>query len=304
MIKIYYTTTEYEPWTIHDLFNELSAFFKKGYNASTITKFGGHTYIPQFDYSIGDCEIFIYNEEKDILNVISFSETKTKVLDILYKRNNSNDILIVLHQLGWGLNSQNKSSYKFQIKKTSFYPFSPKINYSYYYNLKQLINHSNTIEKMFLKTTTGRGDEKKLAELGYINDSFPPMQINDYLNLAITYRVGLSISGGAYELCHRDFDYMAIGLPLLRLELIDTYDPILKPNYHYIAVNRNTLPKDTYLDLRGGDNYISAYWNRFIEIKNDYDFLQFISDNARIYYENFASPNIKIKPILNKLNIV
>jgi len=303
MYSVFYTRKENSLWTLHDLFNELSLYLQNSYNATINTQFGGHIYVELFNYNVGDCEIIIYNHENDSLKIISFSEIKTDVIDILKTRNNPNDILIVLHNLSWGNHLTDLDNYKFKLKPTTFYPFSPKINYHFFYNTRKLKKENDLIDKMFLRTTTGRGDEYKLSSIGLINELFPGLPFEEYLEKAICYKVGLSIPTSTYELCHRDFDYMSIGLPLMRLELIGNYYPKLLPNYHYISINRNSLSTDNYSALVGGDAYIEAYKNKFYEIKNNIDFLNFISKNAFDYYNKYCSPHNRLKHILNLLEI-
>lgn len=303
MYDIFYTRKENSLWTLHDIFNELSLFLQEYHNGKINAKLGGHTYINIFDYNIGDCEIAIYNQSKDILKIISFSETKTDIIDILKNRNNPNDLLIILHNLSWGHHLTDINNYKFKLKNTTFYPFSPKINYNFYYNLRQLKNYDHLIDKMFLRTTTGRGDEYRLSEMGLINELFPPITCEKYLEKAISYKAGLSIPTATYEICHRDFDYMAIGLPLIRLELIGNYYPKLVPNYHYISIDRTHLSIDNYKALVGGDEYVKAYKDKFYEIKDNINLLKFISKNAFEYYNTYCSPQNRLKHLLNLLEI-
>jgi hypothetical protein len=303
MYKIYYTRKEHSLWTIHDLFNELSLYLNENYNSEIITQFGGHVYVKEFDYHIGDCEIILYDEINDILKVVSYSETKTSVIDIIKKRNNKNDTIVVLHQPNWGGHLSGLEKFNFTLKQTTFYPFSPKVNYEYFYHIRKLKKQENLIDKIFFKTTTGRGDEQKLIESGLINLPFNPIPFEEYLEMSINYKIGLSISGSGYELCHRDFDCMSVGLPLMRLELIGKYEPELIPNYHYISINRGELGNDVFMDLKGGDKYIELYKKRFMEVKDDYKFLNFISKNAFDYFKENSSPENRLRKLLNILNI-
>jgi hypothetical protein len=290
-------------WTIHDLFNEISLYLKSNYNTEIITQIAGLVYVKEFNYYIGDCEILIYDDKLDILKGISFSEAKTDILDVFKKRNNRNDVFVLLHHLNWGVDIQQTKNYNFSVIITTFYPFSPMINYDYFYRLRQLMNKNSLIDKMFFKTTTGRGDEKELFELGLINEPFHFKPFDEYLEMSINYKVGLSIPGGGYELCHRDFDCMAIGLPLLRLEIIGDYNPKLISNFHYISVPRDNLGYDNFKDLRGGEIYLKEYEKRFYQVKNDFDFLEFISQNARKYYQENISNEMKLVKIINLLKI-
>jgi len=47
--------------------------------------------------------------------------------------------------------------------------------------------------------------------------------------------------------------------------------------------------------------YVQKYIDRFEEVKDDKDFLKFVSDNAFEYWENYCSPQNMLKSILIKL---
>jgi len=305
MYKIYYTTTGYGPWTVHDLLNELAIFYHNCYDAEIITRVKERVYIPEFDCKIMDCESLIYNTHNDMLKIISFAERPSEMINVLKKRNKETDRLIIVHGLSWS-NSVNKiNNRKFKVYNTTFYPFSPKINYNYYYNLRQLKKYHNDItDKIFFRTTTGRGDEKELLSSGITNEAFKPIPFDQYLNMAINYKIGLSISTNVYEICHRDFDYMAIGLPMMRVEMLGSYFPKLIPNHHYISIDRKkyNLPDNIAADRIGGEAYIKEYKDRFFEVKDDYELLDFISKNANEYYRKYSAPESRLNLLLDILN--
>ena len=116
--------------------------------------------------------------------------------------------------------------------------------------------------------------------------------MDQYLNEAIKYKIGLSIPGTC-ELCHRDFEYMAIGLPILRFEFAGNYMPEIKPNYHYISVDR---PKDLLLYREGTKKHAAKLIERYEEVIDDKEFLEFISKNARQYFND----NLKYKNLIPK----
>lgn len=301
-MKAYTVYNDNNFWTIHQLIRELMIYLKNELNAETYTQKGGWLNIESINYNMPDCELIIYDEKKDILKAVSYSETRTRLWDIFGQRNNKNDILVIVHECNWKLDDYNHKSHKFKLKKTTFYPFSPKINYNYYYHKRKFIKYEDMDDRVFLRTSTGRGDEKEMSQIGFTCELFPPMSIENYLERAITHKVGLSIAGHA-ELCHRDFDYMAIGLPNMRMEFVGKYEPELISNYHYIAVPRNGLPADSNLDKRGGNVYIEAYKNRYEEVKNDYDFLDFISKNAQDYFLKYCESTIKINLLIERLEL-
>jgi hypothetical protein len=99
---------------------------------------------------------------------------------------------------------------------------------------------------------------------------------------------------------------MAIGVPLLRFDFVTTLNPALIPNYHYISVPlQMDLPKqnDVLKDRLGEYRHAKMLENKFKEVINDKDFLNFISKNARKYYENYLDKKSRIQHTLNLLNI-
>ena len=111
------------------------------------------------------------------------------------------------------------------------------------------------------------------------------------------YKVGLCIPGVA-ELCHRDVEFLAMGIPYLKFEYVANLTPKLIPNYHYISIPRiDSHPFEG--ERMGKQEYADLYVKRFLEVKDDTEFLQFISKNAMEYYDTYLHPNVRIKHIFN-----
>ncbi len=301
-MKVFLTVNKNPRWVLHDLLFKLSEELGRKYNAELIYQEGGYLHIDEIDYNLPDCEIVIYDEKNDTLKAVSFSEMRTGLWKVFNKRGNKNDLLICLHQNNWGIQRVDNSNLKFELKKTNFYTYLPNFDYDEFYLKRQKTSFDNMIDKMFFRCTTGRGDEFELEKLGLTNERFKPVNLTDYLDRAITHKVGLSIAGAA-EICHRDIEYMAIGLPMIRFEYAQEYDPELIPNVHYVSVDRDGLPKDSNLDKRGGDEYIKRYIKRYDEIKNDKDFLKYISSNARNYYEENCTEQNRLNKMIKKLKL-
>jgi hypothetical protein len=301
MKTVYITYSQYSPWSLHDMMADLVEYLRHN-QYEVQSQIGGHLYIKSFDYNLPDCEVVIYDDELDSLKAISFSEVKTPLFNIFQKRNNKNDILTVLHQRSWSLHNFNKDNFNFKLKNTTTYTFKSYDGFDYIYNKRQLSKYDELIDKMFFRTATGRGDELELSKRNLINPLFEPLPYKEYMELAIQYKVGLSIGAG-YEICHRDIEYMAIGLPMLRLEYTNIYNPQLIPNYHYISIDREDFIFDSNMDKIGGEKYIEAYTKKFNEVKDNYEFLNFISSNANQYYKNYCSPENRLKTILSQLEL-
>jgi len=303
MKKIYITRNNGSNlWGLHRVIEDLSTYLQKEKYIEVASSLGTFTVAEEFKYEVPDCEALLYDEEKDILKAVSYSEGRTQLWDIFQKRNNKNDILVVCHQGGWGLNEFNIPSNIFKIKNINFYTLR-EFNSDIFFNKRKSIPFDKLIDKLFFRTNTGRGDEKQLEMMGITNSFFKPLPYEEYLNFALHHKVGLTISTTRYEMCHRDIEYMAIGLPMIRVEYISKYYPEIIPNYHYISIDREGFELDQGADHIGGEKYIEAYNNRFKEVKDNRDLLNFISNNAYQYYKDFCSSDSRLHVLLLQLEL-
>lgn len=95
----------------------------------------------------------------------------------------------------------------------------------------------------------------------------------DYVKELVSYRCGLSFTGAA-EICHRDLEYLALGIPIIRPELKNTqFKNPLVSGQHYIGVEGTSYEEKMQA--------INAKWE---EVKNNYDLLDYIGNNAREWY--------------------
>jgi hypothetical protein len=289
-------------WVWHSIYLELMFEMESKFNAQVVKSIGEPLYIEKFDHYVSDCEILIYDEVNDILRAITFVEGRRDLVELFQRRNNPNDILLFSQVYNNFPRDFDFSTLDFKFKPTPYYPFMPHADYDFFYKLRKLKDFDELRNQMFLLYTTDRCDTPKLRELGVCSPNIGLIPIEQYLDYAITHKVGLSIPGIA-EICHREIEYMAIGLPTLRLEYMTQLNPPLIPNYHYISIDRSEFAWDSNADRLGGDKYIEAYTKRFNEVKDDKEFLDFIAKNGREYYENYCSPNTRLKHILFLLEL-
>lgn len=303
-MKVFLVTNQHPKWTFHTLLEDLVLFLKQNFGAETYIQEGGIQLIESLGHSIGDSEVLIYDKYSDTLKAISYGEYNNGLLQIFENRNSKNDILVLAHLREWGILDldQYKKKYKYNLTNTNFLTYSPFMDYDEIYKIRKTIKFESMIDQAFFRCTTGRGDELELEKIGLTNPRFPIEPLEKYLKRAITYKLGLSISGCS-EICHRDIEYMAIGLPLMRLEFLNQYNPPLIPNHHYISISREGLPKDSNGDQVGGKDYITRYQDKYNEVKNDRDLLQHISLSARSYYEENCTKENRLKQIISHLNL-
>jgi hypothetical protein len=156
------------------------------------------------------------------------------------------------------------------------------------------------IDKMYFRGTS-IADRPLITHINqeYICGYSPIGGPNTYFNDLINYKIGLSVAGRG-ELCYRDIEYMALGIPFIRFEYISELSPNLIPNYHYISVER---PNDLLIDRLGNEEHARMIEKRFLEVKDNNEFLLFISNNAREYYETYLKSDVNVNHTLNLLGL-
>jgi hypothetical protein len=127
-------------------------------------------------------------------------------------------------------------------------------------------------------------------------------EFKDYLDKMISSKVGLShyLDLDKYntpfdhpgEFCYRDIEYMSVGLPFIRIEYKDSvHDPLL-PNHHYISIPREKAYVE--YEKNGDEGVADLYINKYLEVKDDQELLNFISKNQIEWFDrNIKSPNIE-----------
>ena len=128
---------------------------------------------------------------------------------------------------------------------------------------------------------------------------------NNYFKEMINYQVALSMAGVG-ELCYRDIECMAVGVPLIRFEYQVEMHEKLIPNFHYISVPYpEDMPRhnDVATDRFALEHHAKMIENRFREVIDDTGFLSYISKNAREYYERNLSPKSRVNKTLDILGL-
>jgi len=311
----------------HSMYRELIDYLQDAYDVELIcvsNKDGlSHLYVEKFDYYLPDCEILIYDEDNDTLKAISFAETQTaghrkdlyhRLWDVFAERNNEKDLFLITQFNNWGLLSKNNeqlrqfedSGYNFKVSPTVFYTTTERADWENIYEQRQSLEFSQLYDKLFmLSSHDSRPDVHKLSEMGILNKSLEAIKdVKLYAEEAIKYKIGLAI-GTSAEYSYREIEYMASGIPFMRIKYTTELEPALIPNYHYISIDRQKydMPLDNRSDLRGGEKYVNAYHERFLEVKDDKDFLDEIVRNAREYYVEYCSKKNRVKHVRNLINL-
>lgn len=294
-MNVYHTKTIY-PLKHHDvILNELCDYLVNKYNANLITS---NQIIELFSSSItvGDCSLLIEDTETDTFKGITFADNPYLFLPFFKNRNNPNDILLVSQYDEKEIAS---ADYQCKLKKSIYVPLSPNIDLDYYYHKRQEIKEYK--DKIYFRGNVrgcGRNSITLLESSSYFEGGHSIDMIK-YFDEVINYKIGLSIPGVG-EFCYRDIEYMGMGIPMIKFQYInELYYPLI-PNYHYISIDRMG---DFPSERNGGPEYINAYIKRFLEVKDDKEFLEFISKNAREYYVKYLHPSIRLHNVLDILEL-
>jgi hypothetical protein len=247
-----------------------------------------------------ECEYVIENLDNGEFYILSVSDILTQ--SVLVERSNPKLKKVLFSQF---------VDYEMKLHTFEDYEkYSPWIYFQsnladldYYYEKRK--EKTEFIDKLcFWGTTSERPILKHfnsdiLEGPEYIGDS------DKYFSNLINYSVALSISGVG-QLCYRDIECLALGVPLLKFEFQASLHEPLIPNYHYISVDYDyTIPKhnDVHTDRLGDGRHSKQLENRFKEVINDKEFLNFISNNARKYYEEHLHSSSRVDNTLKLLEL-
>lgn len=245
--------------------------------------------VDEYDCTLSDCELLIHESSQDSFKLISYSEAPSPgFTKIIRPRNNPNDIVIGSHcDHNWGIRGNEYKVYNIPHGR-----FSPYINYDAFYSVRtNLVRSNKIIDKAYFRCTTGRPTETLLYDDPHFNDKHPGLPFPEYLANIIQYTVGLSIPC-QYELAHRDMEYMSVGLPMMRTPYVTKFYPELIPDHHYISINLPEDKKSYRQELTGGEFYKDVYVDKFQEVKNNQELLQYIAHNAKEYSKIFTCESI------------
>jgi hypothetical protein len=297
----------------HTLIDNIANYLKK--NGATIeaSETPSITYKDNI-YNIWDCELLIHYPETDTFKGISFADYHSPLTTFFIERNNANDVYLCSQYGNTNLYNRTRTGeFSFNLKwKPSIYtPSYPYVSLDDFYLKRSL--KSSFIDKFIFR---GNNSEHSRTSARLLRDNeyfegpdYIPGPVENYFDSVIDYKVGLSLPGTG-ELCYRDVEYMALGIPFMKLKYVTDLNPPLIPNFHYICIDRIEAEEDYNYnggliakERLGGEEYVEAYLKKFLEVKDNDWFLNFISKNARKYYETYLHPLTKMYHVLNLLEI-
>lgn len=231
-----------------------------------------------------DCEYIIENNETGEFHVISVSDTLTHAS--LNERANPYCKSVLVSQFHPETIKNHVNNYFFKYKPWLYFQALFSNLDLYYIKRKSIVNKVDTL---FFKGTSLQ-DRTFLTHLNkdYVSD-FNPISPDNYFNELIKHKLAISIDGRG-EFCYRDVECFGVGVPIIRYEFESVFHEPLIPNYHYISIPR---PNDMKLYRLGTKEHADKFMDKYFEVINNEELLNFISKNAREYYErNFTYDNI------------
>lgn len=261
---------------------------------------------------INDCELLI-DYDKKFFKAISLADYSNELADFFSsgirnaKEKRTKDDVLLLPQANSPYNiwsdSTLRNSVDCNILGGIYTPLEPNFDFSVF---RQLRKEKTINDKFIFK---GNVHALPRSVVPYLTKSIyysgmETYNMSEYLEKVSEHKIGLCIPG-AGELCHRDIEYMAIGIPMMKFEYLSNLTPPLIPNVHYISIPR--IDDHPFNGEREGGKtpevYADLYISKFLEVKDDHDFLSYISQNAMEYYDKYLHPTTRVKHIFNLWNL-
>ena len=258
-----------------------------GYNNVTfeMEELSGATQMPMLE-----CEMIIENITDKEVHILSVSDDLTPaILNMNYIPEVKT--ILVSQFIREKIYHHVSDEYRGKYSPWIYFP-SNDFDLDRYYYERKLKNE--LIEKMYF-----RGSASYRPILNYFSDDVfhggdSIGGFDTYAKELINYSVSLSLAGRG-ELCYRDIECMAMGIPLLRFQYLSEMKEPLVPNKHYISVERpEDLRSWSILDREGNSEHASLLTEKFLSVIKEKDFLRYISENAREYYNNYLSPKSSV----------
>lgn len=260
--------------------------------------------VSRFGYNppLSDVDCVIENLQSGELKVLSFSEYFSNFVTHYAKSKSCTTVLLAhfnWHNLYYWMKRENSVSEISKVRPWIFLPYE-EFDYHLYRNKRD--NCQTLNEKMYWQGS-GVDDYRQCVRLleqdGYLQP-ITPMNHDVYLDKMSSSKIGMSYyqTLNRYrtpfdypgEFCYREIEYMSIGLPFIRIEYKDSvHDPLLA-NVHYISIPRDVA--NIEFEKNGERGVANLYIQRYNEVINDNEFLNYISKNQKEWFDrNILSPN-------------
>jgi len=245
---------------------------------------------------LSDVECIIENLETGETKLISFTEYFNSYSCHVSKSDSCTKTLLAhfnWQNIYYWMKKENAISKLHTIKPWIFLPFA-EFDIIEYQQKRKSVETLN--DKMFW-LGSGVDSYRKMIRIVEQKGFLQPIHNtshSDYLQKLINSKIGLSyyLDLDKYntpydhpgEFCYRDIEYISLGVPFIRIEYKDTTHHPLLPNHHYISIPR----EHAYVAYEkfGDEGVADLYINRYNEVINDKEYLDYISKNQIDWTKN------------------
>jgi len=276
----------------HFFFNKLTEILKLYYNVEEDRFFEKADDEPRkislssgIQTEILECEIVIEDLNTKEIYVFSVCDLLSSCVIDLCK--SPHTVKICLSQFNKEiLDKHIPKEFQTKIIPSIYFP-STVYDFDHYYDKRTKINEK--IDKLYFRSNlTWYRPILKYFDSNVLEGPECIGDFETYINDIIKYKAALSL-GGKGEMCYRDIEYMALGIPFIRFEYTNQLNPSLIPNEHYISVER---PEDLIKDKEGNNVHANMLQDKFIAQKTNLELLNNIAYKSREYYNNYLKyPN-------------
>jgi len=244
--------------------------------------------------SLRECEYVIENMENGEFCVLSVCDVLTSA--VMGEKHNPKFKRALIAQFLTENVKHDSGSFYHKYSPWIYFPMTALDLDVYYYLRKQL---PVLIDKMYFRGATGHRPILSYVSKALLEGTAPIGGPDIYFPDVIKYSVGLAV-GGRGEICYRDVEYMAMGIPFIKFEYRTELCPPLIPNFHYVSIDR---PSDMKLDGYGDEKHAKLIEAKFLEVKDNREFLAFVAKNAREYYVKYLAPHAAVEHTMELLGI-
>ncbi len=265
---------------------------------------------------MNDTDCLVENLDNGEFFMVSFAKNFSSRVVHFLKHKNCIGIFLAHFSRRYLFDHLTKSKYADSFHKVHpfIFGFFQDFDVDHYRKIRDEASELNP--KLYFKGSGWKDPEKGYRKtIGHLhNDKFlnaNSVRIDGYLKelslqgIALSHYLDLNFFRSAFkdpgELCYRDMEMMAIGVPYIRLEYKSEVHEAFIPNYHYIVVPR----EDAYAryEKEGDRGIADLYIETYERYKDQKEFLKFISQNQRDWYDkNFRWPK-SADIIYNKLKL-
>lgn len=265
------------------------------------------------EFVLSDVDMVVENLDNYEISVISFTEYLNSIT-VHYMRSEYFKSMVLAHfnyhHLYHWLKRDNLVS-KIQLVHPGIFPLYLDFDMDHYRTLRDSISPTG---ELFYKgsgcdLSSYRRAVGILGKQGKID--LARVTFEQYLStltqskMALSYYLDLDKYHSPWEhngeFCYRDMEYMAIGVPFVRIEYRDSVHDGLYPNHHYVSINRE-IAYQVYRES-GDAGVADLLYSKYLEVRDDHVFLKFISNNQRKYYDSYCRLEKSSELIFHKLNL-